>query len=307
MNNSEIVYRQMLQKSLNRITDEILLLGTQNNKLMNMITSSERRIEKLKIEREEILQELKERQQSNTQQVENAPNAFLDNQIVSTEEKTKSHAKRISELEELKKQTSSNIARAIMNRRINHERKKIARLKSTKNIISDVQKAIMLPKHIIDKYRFGKYAKRQGNVNYYENKVEEIKKKQENIKEDNIITKVQSAYYDIKGKYYAKKLEKSKKLLNRLQQKGIKNKILGANVAAMNKKDIDKFRQRMNTQTLKKSLVASQESEKNLPAIIQQVPIPENITAASLAEDAIKSQAQQQKVAQEGIAMTKAA
>lgn len=61
MNNSETIYRQILQKSLDRITEEIVLLQTQNKGLLKIFSASERRIEKLQIEREQIQSELNER------------------------------------------------------------------------------------------------------------------------------------------------------------------------------------------------------------------------------------------------------
>lgn len=191
--------------------------------------------------------------------------------------------------------------RAIINRRINHERAKIQRLRSAKNVISDVQKAMMMPKHIADRYRLGKYSKRQGNVNYYENKVNEIENRQSKLSpKENIIDKVKSKYYDIIGKHYAKKLDKSRKLLEKLQQKGVQTRILGANAAAISKKATDKLRQRMQNQTKEEPIKAEQPEkegvqqqpkmeERQLPAVISQAPIPENITAASLAEEAVRN------------------
>lgn len=301
MNNSETVYREILQKSLNRITDEIILLETQNNKLMNMITSSEKRIERLKLEREQISKELQSRIETKQTKVDGVTKEFIDDRIKAIAEKQENHSKRINELESLKREVNSNIARAIINRRINHERKKMARLKSATNIISDVQKAMMMPKYVVDRYRLGKYAKRQGNVNYYENKVNEIENRQSGLNpEENIVDKIKSTYYDIKGKHYAKKLDKSRNLLKKLQQKGVPNRILGANAAAISKKDADKLRQRMQKQTKEEPKKEQQQErevvhqqtkaeERQLPAVIPQSPIPENITAATLAEEAMKT------------------
>ena len=160
---------------------------------------------------------------------------------------------------------------------------------------------MMMPKHIADRYRLGKYSKRQGNVNYYENKVNEIENRQSKLSpEENIIDKVKSKYYDIIGKHYAKKLDKSRKLLEKLQQKGVQTRILGANAAAISKKATDKLRQRMQNQTKEEPIKAEQPEkegvqqqpkmeERQLPAVISQAPIPENITAASLAEEAVRN------------------
>ena len=102
---------------------------------------------------------------------------FEHNRIKDISKKQGDYSKKITELESLKQEVSSNIARAIINRRINHERAKIQRLRGAKNLISDVQKAMMLPKHAVDRYRLRKYSKRQGNVNYYNNKVSVVEAK----------------------------------------------------------------------------------------------------------------------------------
>ena len=106
--------------------------------------------------------------------------------------------------------------------------------------------------------------------------------------------KVQSVYYDKKGKYYAKRLDQANKKLEKLQRKGVQNRILGANVAVMNKKDTDKLRKRMDQHKDKKneqndSVIINPE-KKQLPLVISQSQIPEDITAESLAEIAVNGE-----------------
>lgn len=274
MNNSEKNYREILQKSLNNINDEITLLETQNNKLLNIITSSNKRIERLKVEKEQIQKELQSRISSDQTKVDGITNEFIDNGIEALNKSQENHSQRLQQLKETRKSVNSNIAKAIIDRRIKHESKKILRLRGAKNLISDIQKAIIMPKHIVNKYRLGKFSKRQGNVNYYENKVAETQQKQSLLNpQESIVNKVQSIYYDIKGKYYAKRLDKATQKLEKLQQKGVQNRILGANVAAINKEDTNQLRKRMNDL-----------NQKQLPAVISQRPIPD-ITAATLVEE----------------------
>lgn len=301
LDNSETVYREILQKSLNRITDEIILLETQNNKLLNIVTSSNKRLERLRLEQEQIRQELKGRIDTNQTKVDGKAAEFIDDRIKAISKKQGDYSKKITELESLKREVNSNIARAIINRRINHERAKIQRLRGAKNLISDVQKAMILPKHAVDRYRLGKYSKRQGNVNYYNNKVSVVEAKKNTLNpEQSIIDKAKFTYYDWRGKRYAKKLSKANKLLEKLQKKESKTHILGANAAAISKKATDKLRQRMQNQTKEEPIKAEQPEkegvqqqpkmeERQLPAVISQAPIPENITAASLAEEAVRN------------------
>lgn len=273
MNNSEKNYREILEKSLNNINDEITLLETQNNKLLNIITNSSKRIERLRIEREQIQKELQSRVSSEKTKVDGITKEFIDNGIETLNKSQEKHSERLQELEKARGSVNSKIAKGIVDRRIRHERKKILKLRGAKNLISDIQKALIMPKYGVDKYRLGKFSKRQGNVNYYENKVAETEHKQSLLNpEESIVNKVQSVYYDIKGKYYAKRLDRANKKLEKLQQKGVQNRILGANVAAINKEDTDKLRQRINKQ-------------QKTP-VMSQGPIPD-ITAETLAEEAV--------------------
>lgn len=295
MNNSEKNYREILQNSLNRINDEIILLETQNNKLLNIITSSVKRIERLRIEKEQIQKELKSRSSLNQTKVEGVTKEFIDDRIESITKKQGTHSQRIRELESLRKEVNSNLARSIIDRRIRHERKKNSRLKGAKNLISDVQKAMIMSKYIVERYKLGKYVKRQVNVNYFEDKVANTNSKRSLLNPDeSIVDKVQSVYYDKKGKYYAKRLDQANKKLEKLQRKGVQNRILGANVAVMNKKDTDKLRKRMDQHKDKKneqndSIIINPE-KKQLPLVISQSQIPEDITAESLAEIAVNGE-----------------
>ncbi len=89
---------------------------------------------------------------------------------------------------------------------------------------------MMMPKHVINRYRLGKYAKRQGDVNYFQNKLHDSEEKKDLANATpNIIGNIRSVYYDIKGKYYAKKLEKAATKLEKLKKPGVQTHFFGAN------------------------------------------------------------------------------
>lgn len=284
MNNSENNYRSILSKYLDQINDEIILLQSQNNALISMITRSEKRVERLRIEREQVMQELKNRVERKETKLEGSTKEFLDDRIENITKKADTSNQRVAELEQLRKNATSRYTKARLQRRIVHERKKIARLKGAKNLISDVQKAIIMPRYKLEKYRLKKYAKRQGNVNYFTNKLQKTTTKQQALKpEENLVDNIKDKYYDFKGKRYAKKLEKSTKLLQKLQQSGMQNRILGANAVAMNKADLNRLRQRLH-----------QAMEKTGFKLRQ----PENITAQTLADESAKSRTSLQQTNQ---------
>ncbi len=134
MNNSETIYRQILQKSLDRITEEIVLLQTQNKGLLKIFSASERRIEKLQIEREQIQSELNERKKTSEGE-ESIHNGFLDGRINAITEKQTKHSQQLAELEQAKRNVHSPLGKMRINSRIKHERKKLLRLKALKILL----------------------------------------------------------------------------------------------------------------------------------------------------------------------------
>ena len=100
LDNSETVYREILQKSLNRITDEIILLETQNSKLLNIVTNSNKRLERLRLEQEQIRQELKGRMDTNQTKVDGIATEFIDDRIKDISKKQGDYSKKITELVE---------------------------------------------------------------------------------------------------------------------------------------------------------------------------------------------------------------
>ena len=65
MNNSEKAYRELLQSSLERITDEIGLLEAERQSILGTAMNFEKRLEKLKVEQKRLQLEIQRR---NTQQ-----------------------------------------------------------------------------------------------------------------------------------------------------------------------------------------------------------------------------------------------
>ena len=249
MNNSEKAYRELLQNSLNRITDEIALLESQNNGLISVVTKTQKRIEKLKVEQQHLQAELAARINKNQELEPGAIVGSLDGKIKDSVQKLKMKQARIGELESLNSTISSKIGHRIMDRRIMRATRKMQNQQCRINLLSDIQKALLLPKYIVEKFRLGSYSKKEGNVSYYENKLAETTAKTQKLQpEIHLLDNIKAKYYDIKGKYYAKKLERAQEKLRKLQEKGVQNKVLGANAVAMSKEDTDKLRQRMKQQ-----------------------------------------------------------
>ena len=295
MNNSENTYKIMLEKSLYRITDEINLLEEQKDGLFSIVKQTEKKIERLRIEQAQLQRELAKRNAEDFSREEGIVEKIVDERVSKANQKENSYETKIQNLNKLKDNAKSNAGRRNIERKIVREQTKMFRYRKYVKLVTTVQRATIIPKYMLDKYRLGKFAKRQGNVNYYENKVAETEHKQSLLNPDeSIVDKVQSVYYDKKGKYYAKRLDQANKKLEKLQRKGVQNRILGANVAVMNKKDTDKLRKRMDQHKDKKneqndSVIINPE-KKQLPLVISQSQIPEDITAESLAEIAVNGE-----------------
>ena len=273
MNNSENNYREILENSLKHITEEMALLQSQSNGLMKVITQSEKRLEKLKIEQKHIQAELQMRIKENQTIEPGVLVGTLDSKIENILKKKETQAEKVAELEELKSNVSSRLGSAIINRRSRRAIKKLQNQQCRINLISDIQKALLMPKYIVEKFKLGRYSKKTGKVSYAQNKIDQINQKRQNLDPENkIIDSIKDAIYDIKGEYYANKLEKAQEKLKKLQTKGVQNHILGANVVAMTKKDINNLRKRMSN-AKKKAIQQTTTQKQQAPKQNQQTPI----------------------------------
>ena len=104
----------------------------------------------------------------------------------------------------------------------------------------------MLPKYYRVKKRAKLLNKQQAKVNIAQENVRDMKELQAMLDpEHNIIDRMKSVVYDIKGTYYQKKLEHSQAVLERMKNSKLSIAIRGANVITLTKQAKNKLQNRV--------------------------------------------------------------
>ena len=274
INNSEAQYRYLLENSLNKVTEEIALLELQKDTFLGIIKQNEKRIEKLRVEQTRLKQELENRKTKNLSQFGGKIERGLDTIYEFMGTKYTEHSEKIKALKKLQQQKDPHLSKKAAHQieeMLFNERAKLLRTCQYIKIVNAIQRATIMPKYLLDKIRLKRYASAQGNYNFASQKLAELGQSP-------------NASERKKEKYEQKK-QKAQEKLRKLKEKGVTAKVIGANVAAINKEDTKKLRQRITNQ---KTSEAEKEEKKETPVQqdqtseeIKQTPAaePSNITA----------------------------
>lgn len=243
MNNSDRVYKELLQKSLSTLKRSIDILSRKNDGLTDRRPV---KIEGLRLQYEQIEQELKnfEARKEFSERKEKMLE-HLDEKAEKIVAKKESHEEKIQELENLRKKLKTVRGTRKIDKKIEHQHKIIRRLQKKNARIDFRQKVIMLPKYYRIQKRDNLLNKQQGRVNLVSDKLLINERLQSQLDpEHSIIDRMKSAIYDIKGKYYERKLGRREEILKAMQEKNSIVGMLGARVTALPKSAIDKLRRR---------------------------------------------------------------
>ena len=265
INNSEAQYRYLLENSLNKVTEEIALLELQKDTFLGIIKQNEKRIEKLRVEQTRLKQELENRNSKEITKTGGKAEEVMDTVHTMLSEKQKVSSQKINAYQQLMASASSfRRYRKIFRKMYREKRKQLRRAKIIR-ILDKLQRATIMPKYLLDKIRLKRYASAQGNYNFASQKLAELGQSP-------------NASERKKEKYEQKK-QKAQEKLRKLKEKGVTAKVIGANVAAINKEDTKKLRQRITNQ---KTSEAEKEEKKETP--VQQEQTSEEIKQTPAAE-----------------------
>lgn len=254
INNSEAQYRYLLENSLNKVTEEIALLELQKDTFLGIIKQNEKRIEKLRVEQTRLKQELENRNSKEITKTGGKAEEVMDTVHTMLSEKQKVSSQKIAAYQQLMANASSSRRYRKISRKMYREKRKQLRRAKIIRILDKLQRATIMPKYLLDKIRLKRYASAQGNYNFASQKLAELGQSP-NASER-------------KKEKYEKKKQKAQEKLRKLKEKGVTTKVIGANVAAINKEDTKKLRQRITDQ--KTSEVKKEEKTENKEASVQQ-------------------------------------
>lgn len=265
INNSEAQYRYLLENSLNKVTEEIALLELQKDTFLGIIKQNEKRIEKLRVEQTRLKQELENRNSKEITKTGGKAEEVMDTVHTMLSEKQKVSSQKINAYQQLMASASSSRRYRKISRKMYREKRKQLRRAKIIRILDKLQRATIMPKYLLDKIRLKRYASAQGNYNFASQKLAELGQSP-NASER-------------KKEKYEKKKQKAQEKLRKLKEKGVTAKVIGANVAAINKEDTKKLRQRITNQ---KTSEAEKEEKKETP--VQQEQTSEEIKQTPAAE-----------------------
>lgn len=265
INNSEAQYRYLLENSLNKVTEEIALLELQKDTFLGIIKQNEKRIEKLRVEQTRLKQELENRNSKEITKTGGKAEEVMDTVHTMLSEKQKVSSQKINAYQQLMASASSSRRYRKISRKMYREKRKQLRRAKIIRILDKLQRATIMPKYLLDKIRLKRYASAQGNYNFASQKLAELGQSP-------------NASERKKEKYEQKK-QKAQEKLRKLKEKGVTAKVIGANVAAINKEDTKKLRQRITNQ---KTSEAEKEEKKETP--VQQEQTSEEIKQTPAAE-----------------------
>ena len=265
INNSEAQYRYLLENSLNKVTEEIALLELQKDTFLGIVKQNEKRIEKLRVEQTRLKQELENRNSKEITKTGGKAEEVMDTVHTMLSEKQKVSSQKINAYQQLMASASSSRRYRKISRKMYREKRKQLRRAKIIRILDKLQRATIMPKYLLDKIRLKRYASAQGNYNFASQKLAELGQSP-------------NASERKKEKYEQKK-QKAQEKLRKLKEKGVTAKVIGANVAAINKEDTKKLRQRITNQ---KTSEAEKEEKKETP--VQQEQTSEEIKQTPAAE-----------------------
>lgn len=265
INNSETQYRYLLETSLNKVTEEIALLELQKDTFLGIVKQNEKRIEKLRVEQTRLKQELENRNSKEITKTGGKAEEVMDTVHTMLSEKQKVSSQKINAYQQLMASASSSRRYRKISRKMYREKRKQLRRAKIIRILDKLQRATIMPKYLLDKIRLKRYASAQGNYNFASQKLAELGQSP-------------NASARKKEKYEQKK-QKAQEKLRKLKEKGVTAKVIGANVAAINKEDTKKLRQRITDQ---KTSEVENEEKKETP--VQQEQTSEEIKQTTSAE-----------------------
>lgn len=266
--NAASVYQRLLAQSLKTIEKQISSLEHKNRGLRALTDKTTVEIEGLKLQYREITQQLKEFEgRKELSEKKEATLEKWDKKSASITQKEQELQQSVQELRDLQQRLGTKRAKVKIDKKVEHKKQFIKLLQKTSNVIDKRQKLVMLPQYLKDKKRLNLLTKQQAKVNLTAAKIEDNNALQAMLNPaGNILDKIQSKVYDIKGAYYQKNLAHSIEVFYTMQQAKSNIAIRGANATTLGKKAVEKLREKREMSKIK----AEQESQQTglVPAVV---------------------------------------
>ena len=245
MRSSEEQYKKILEDRISELKRKIAKLNSKQGRGIETMNSAATKINGYKIEIQELEEELAntDRRRQLSERVETEL-ARLDRKYRSNERRTSSYEDEIDRLKEMRENLTTIRARRKVDKRISQLNDKISKLKNTNVKCAKKQRRMMIPRYKKDFIKNGMISRAEGRVENYENLVRDNEALKGMLDDNKIIDNIKGIFYDIKGRYYQKKLERSQEILTEMQRKDKIITMAGARITSFGKKRIERIRQR---------------------------------------------------------------
>ena len=231
MNNSDKVYQQLLQQSMNVIARQIQSLEQKNRGLRALTDKTTVEIEGLKLQ----YSELKKAYQAHQERIQvserkEAKLDKLDEKSNNISEQQQEHIDKISELKQVQSNMKTARAKRKVAKEIIKQQEIIQKLQKQQARIDLRQKAVMLPKFYRMKKRAKLLNRQQAKINQAAFNMQDNQALKDMLEPENKVRdRVRSAIYDIKGAYYQRKFDHSQAVLETMKDSKSNIVIRGAN------------------------------------------------------------------------------
>ena len=248
MNNSDLAYKNLLEKKVLKLQKDISELEKRNKgiRLTNDYTTE--LIERKKLEVAKIQEALKDY----TERVElgvvgSAVVEKFDEFAAYDSEKRQIAADKIKELNELKSRLTTVRAKAKIDKKIKHQQKVIERLQKKDNFISGVQKVVMYPKHRKEMKKQQLLSKQESKVLVSENSYNDLVEMQAMLDpEHSVIDRLRNNIFEMKKSHYLRKRDRAAEILEKMQTCKHSIQMRGAAPIVISKRLKDKFTGKLN-------------------------------------------------------------
>ena len=214
MNNSDKIYRKVLEEQITALDKEIMQLKKEIEKAKVFVRSKEVELLTLTEEKDRIEEELRQ-----MEELANLDKKYADNSVIEAldvaSSKIGERRDRLSdEIQELEREreTASNVGKTKIDFKIKQRNDILEAMKKGSNHIDKAQHSIMMKQSSIKRLWKRKYVKQQATIDYYDVKKDsnEALRRTIGFKEDSIgdrIFQMRSAYFDAQIKFQEEVLE----------------------------------------------------------------------------------------------------
>ena len=264
MRNSDEVYLKLLEEEEKKLRKRIAELEAKRE-FTNRIPI---KLEGLKLQQQALKDKIEEYNERGIYSDKKEEKLYqLDAQAESIIEKQIPIERKIAELEALRQRAETTVEEKYnIRKEIAHQKQMLYSLKGKNIAINRKQRKIMISKFHKEQKREKLLGKQQGKVSVYEDRLDRIAELQEMLSpEDSFIDRIKNGYYNLKGKYYERKLNRAEEVLEIMQQSDSNIVVRGANVVNLGRRAVDTLRNRMHRSRETAETLANSAPTQNNP------------------------------------------